>query len=66
MLILLPSEKQTVEGLQRDLQHSNFVSIIDSLESTEILVTLPKFEIEYNTNLVPILEKVSLHSFRVT
>lgn len=63
MLVLLPSEKHSVEGLIKDLQHVSFAALIDKLQYVEVMVDLPKFEIEYQTDMRPVLEAVSKKKF---
>lgn len=60
MLVLLPSEKHSVEGLIKDLQHVSFASIVKKLQPVEVLVDFPRFEIEYQVDLKPVLESVSI------
>ncbi|XP_018330333.1 uncharacterized protein LOC108740504 [Agrilus planipennis] len=62
MLILLPNDKSTVEGLIRDLQHVSFSHVIDVLEKAEVLVEIPKFELEYSADMVPPLTSLGLRN----
>lgn len=59
MLILLPSESSNVNMLTRDLQHDRISSILSQLQPTEVAVELPRFEIEFETDVVDYLKLVS-------
>lgn len=60
MLVLLPSERSNVNMLTRDLQHDRISSILSQLQPTEIAVELPRFEIEFETDVVDYLRQVIL------
>lgn len=60
MLILLPSESSNVKMLTRDLQHDRISSILSQLEPTEVALELPRFEIEFETDVVDYLKQVTV------
>lgn len=45
--------------LTRDLQHDRISSILSQLQPTEIAVELPRFEIEFETDVVDYLKQVT-------
>lgn len=60
MLILLPNDGNSVKTVARDMQHSQLNQIVNDLRPIEIILEIPKFEIEYTGNLVEILKSVSV------
>lgn len=59
MLIILPSDRSNANMLTRDLQHDRISSILSQLEPTEVAVELPRFQIEYEVDVVEYLKQVS-------
>lgn len=59
MLLLIPKSKYGLRTLLKDLQHTRLSEILNSLEKTEIQLSLPKFDLEFETDLVPALKNVS-------
>ncbi|KAK9889266.1 hypothetical protein WA026_004545 [Henosepilachna vigintioctopunctata] len=55
MLLLIPSAGTNIKILARDMQHAHFESILNSLKPTEIMLELPRFEIESEVNLMDYL-----------
>ncbi|XP_017772391.1 PREDICTED: uncharacterized protein LOC108559574 [Nicrophorus vespilloides] len=51
MLILLPRVKNNIHALIKDLQHASFRNIVDKLEMAEVQFEIPRFEIEFSTEL---------------
>lgn len=66
MLILLPNQTQSIDGLTRALQHYPFASIVRQLDSTEVFVNIPRFEIDFNADIRSILQQVSCLLLKVT
>lgn len=60
MVVILPGERSNVKTLTRDLQHDRLTSILSQLEPKEILVEMPRFQIDYSTDLVNYLKQVSI------
>lgn len=58
MIILLPNKKDGVHQLARDIRTS-INSYVENLNETEVYVTLPRFSIDYSTDLVKYLPSVS-------
>lgn len=59
MLILLPERQDGMQELMRNIVFANLLHVLNSdLEDSEYVVYIPKFAIEYNTDLVPVLNKV--------
>lgn len=58
MLVVLPSASSNVNMLTRDLQHDRISSILSQLPPTEVAVELPRFEIEFETDVVDYLKQV--------
>jgi serine protease inhibitor len=44
----------------RDLTHVSLHNIVSSLEATDILVSVPRFSIDYSTDLTQKLNEVSV------
>lgn len=61
MLILLPTNGNNVRTLTRDMQHAQLNSIIDGLKPMDLHLEIPKFEIEYQIDLVQFLRPVSFY-----
>lgn len=58
MLILMPNNIGGIKQLVRDLPHYSLMNVVNSLQITEILLSIPRFKISFQTDLVPSLEKV--------
>lgn len=60
MLILLPEQRDGMSNMLRDLECcSNALTLANvDLEDSEYVVSIPKFSIEYNTDVKPVLNKV--------
>lgn len=59
MLILLPERRDGMQELMRNIVFANLLHVLNSdLEDSEYVVSIPKFSIEYNTDLVPVLNKL--------
>lgn len=65
MLLLIPNDGNSVKTVARDMQHSQLNQIVNELKPTEIILELPKFEIEYTGDLVDILKSVSSTFFHL-
>ncbi|XP_021937997.1 serine protease inhibitor 42Dd-like isoform X2 [Zootermopsis nevadensis] len=52
LLLLLPNKPNTAHQLVRDLTHVSLHNIVSSLDATEILVSVPRFSIDYSTDLI--------------
>mgnify|MGYP005985021929 FL=1 len=59
MLILLPTNGNNVRTLGKDMQHAQLHMVIDALKPTELILEIPKFEIDYQIDLVEFLKPVS-------
>jgi Serpin (serine protease inhibitor). len=62
-MLLMPSEVNGIQQLVRDLNHISMSKIVSSLEENEMLITVPKFKIDYNTDLLSKLEDVSVCNY---
>ncbi|RZC35848.1 serpin B6, partial [Asbolus verrucosus] len=51
MLILLPTNGNNVRTLARDMQHAQLNAILDGLKPNELILEIPRFEIEYSADL---------------
>lgn len=58
MYIVLPRAKKDVEILVRNLQQFRLSTILNDLKETEVLLDLPKFIIEYDTDVSMPLKNV--------
>lgn len=57
MVVVLPNKQNGIHLLARDFPRS-LNDITNRLNETEIFVSLPRFSIEYNSDLVKLLPKV--------
>ncbi|KAG8236121.1 hypothetical protein J437_LFUL000484 [Ladona fulva] len=60
MLLLLPNDRNGISQMMRDLPHNPLNSIVSQLELQEVHVLLPKFEAEFNTDLVGVLHNLGI------
>ena len=59
MLLLLPERTDGMRQMVRDLQQGSLLNVINNdLEESEYIVSIPKFSIEFDSDLVPALNKV--------
>lgn len=60
MLIILPENPERgINALVRDLTHTPLSTIRESLQETEVIVSIPRFSIDTKMDLRPTLENVS-------
>lgn len=57
MVVVLPNKQNGIQLLARDFPRS-LNDVINRMNHTEIFVSLPRFSIEYNADLVKILPEV--------
>ncbi|XP_045481195.1 uncharacterized protein LOC123685563 [Harmonia axyridis] len=62
MLLLIPSLGTNIRILTRDMQHAHFENIVDSLKPTEVILEMPKFEIESELNLIDYLKPLKIRA----
>ncbi|XP_064215255.1 serpin peptidase inhibitor 5 isoform X1 [Tribolium castaneum] len=60
MLILFPTNGNNVRTLARDMQHAQLHMVIDALKPTDLILEIPKFEIDYETDLVSFLRPLKI------
>ncbi len=60
MLVLLPSSKSSFSNAEASLNQTEVNSIINGLTVKDVEVSLPKFKVEYNTELIPALTKMGM------
>ncbi|XP_068082596.1 uncharacterized protein [Anabrus simplex] len=60
MLLLMPKETKGINQLTRDLPYSPLQNIISKLVQTEVLVSVPRFKMEYYTDLVSSLSNLDI------
>ncbi|XP_044764996.1 uncharacterized protein LOC123321453 [Coccinella septempunctata] len=60
MLLLIPTVGTNVRILASDMQHAHFENIIGSLISTEMILEMPKFEIESELSLIEYLRPLKI------
>ncbi|XP_049954385.1 leukocyte elastase inhibitor-like [Schistocerca serialis cubense] len=60
MVILLPTKRNSINKLIRDLTHTPLSEAIGKLQLTEILLSIPRFNITYNSELIPVLERLGV------
>lgn len=60
MMILLPEKRDAIATLMNDIHNLNVVEISANMTKSSISLWLPKFKIETELNLVPLLSKVKV------
>jgi len=60
MVVVLPRQETGVDLLVRDLSFIGLNSILSNLNKTEVWVTLPRFALEFDADLVQNLKEVSI------
>jgi len=60
MLVLIPSSGNNIRILARDMQHAKFSGILDQLRPTDLVVELPRFELEYSADLIQFLKPLKI------
>lgn len=58
MLIILPNKKEGLSALESQLHTIDLTALTAQMYSQEVIVTLPKFKIEYEISLNDVLKKV--------
>jgi len=60
MLMLLPNDKDGLNELEKSLTNEKLNLWKDSLSQTQMVVSMPKFKLETNYNLKPLLENLGM------
>ena len=60
MLVLLPSSNLSFANAEAALTQGEMNKIIDSLLEQDVIVDLPKFKVQYGTDLIPVLTKLGM------
>ncbi|KAJ8981485.1 hypothetical protein NQ317_007011 [Molorchus minor] len=60
MLILLPAEDASIRNIIRDLIHFKLGDILDKLRTSDMILQIPRFEIDYSTDLVGYLKQLRI------
>lgn len=63
MLLLIPTSGTNIRILASDMQHAHFENIVGSLRPTEVILEMPKFEIESELSLIEYLRPVRIKKF---
>lgn len=59
MMFVMPNAVDGITQLVRDILHVPLHTIISSLRETEVLLSIPRFDIEFSTDLLHTLHEVS-------
>lgn len=59
MILLVPMFKDGIEGLIRDLPYVGFQRILELMHNADVTLSMPRFTVNYNEDLVEALRKVS-------
>lgn len=62
MLLLVPQYRDSTAALIRDLPYIGIPQIIDTMEPTDVVITMPKFTIEYSADLNEALKKIRINA----
>lgn len=49
-----------MSSIVRDLTHVNFKDIMNQMSESEVQLSLPRFKIDYELELIPLLKNVSV------
>lgn len=60
LLLLLPTKRNAIRQMIRDLTHVSLHNIVSSLEATDILISVPRFSIDYSTDLTQKLNELGI------
>ncbi|XP_055379592.1 uncharacterized protein LOC129610854 [Condylostylus longicornis] len=60
MLLILPTEKTGIHGLEEKLKTNNLIEIANNMVTREVAITLPKFQIESKFDLNKVLENMGM------
>lgn len=61
MIVLVPAEREGLGTLIRDLPYMSLPQISDLMQRTEVDLSLPRFQVTYEEDLVPILKKMKIN-----
>ncbi|XP_075984933.1 uncharacterized protein LOC142982357 [Anticarsia gemmatalis] len=62
MILLVPQDRDAGVALIRDLPFIGLPQITDLMDATDVVLTMPKFDVEYNENLVEALKHLRITS----
>ena len=60
MLVLLPNSNSSFANAEASLNQTEVNNVINGLTVRDVEVSLPKFKVEYNTELIPALTKMGM------
>ena len=63
MILVIPYRDVKIQQIVDKLQVYPPTNLVNGLETTEIHLLLPRFEIELTTDLVPVLQAVSINTY---
>lgn len=63
MMIVLPMETNGLATVQKDFVQSTMSLILSQLQTTEVELKMPKFSIDYSTDMTSILKEVKYNTF---
>lgn len=61
MMIVLPIDVNGLASLQKDFVQSTMSLILSQLQPIEVDLTMPKFTIDYSTDMTSVLKKVKIY-----
>lgn len=62
MKVFLPKENSDLKALEQRLMNENWPSLNQKFQEREGTIILPKFELEYEMNLIEMLKKLGMHT----
>uniref|UniRef100_A0A1B6DVY9 Serpin domain-containing protein n=2 Tax=Clastoptera arizonana TaxID=38151 RepID=A0A1B6DVY9_9HEMI len=60
MIVILPTKRNNIFNLNRDLSHRSIKDIVRTMAEREIMLKLPRFSIEFKSDLVPVLKSMGI------
>ncbi|KAL1131215.1 hypothetical protein AAG570_010833 [Ranatra chinensis] len=60
MVFVLPDDRNGLDLVVKDLPFVQLISLLEGLDTTEVAVTIPKFSLEFDLQMVPLLKKVGI------
>ena len=60
MILVLPNDRNTLPWVENQLTSEKFESLLSSLRKQETIIQIPKFIVEANYDLIPILKRLGI------
>lgn len=64
MILLVPQDRSAGVALIRDLPYIGLLQISKMMEPNDVILTMPKFDVEYSDDMIATLKNVSNASWK--